>query len=176
MCAGLALNGALSNLAGGVLIILTRPFRVDDFIDAQGYSGTVEDIHITCTKLRTPDNKVVYVPNGALSSGTIVNYSEKDTRRVDFTFSIGYGDDFEKAKNTVMNILSSHELVLDDPAPMVRVSEHGASSINLVARGWVKSSDYWTVNFDVIEAVKAAFDKEGIEIPFNQLDVHVKND
>lgn len=176
VCAGLALNGALSNLAGGVLIILTRPFRVDDFIDAQGYSGTVEDIHITCTKLRTPDNKVVYVPNGTLSSGTIVNYSEKDTRRVDFTFSIGYGDDFEKAKNTVMNILSSHELVLDDPAPMVRVSEHGASSINLVARGWVKSSDYWTVNFDVIEAVKAAFDKEGIEIPFNQLDVHVKND
>lgn len=176
VCAGLALNGALSNLAGGVLIILTRPFRVDDFIDAQGYSGTVEDIHITCTKLRTPDNKVVYVPNGALSSGTIVNYSEKDTRRVDFTFSIGYADDFEKAKTTVMNILTSHELVLKDPAPMVRVSEHGASSINLVARGWVKSSDYWTVNFDVIEAVKAAFDKEGIEIPFNQLDVHVKND
>ena len=175
VCAGLALNGALSNLAGGVLIILTRPFRVDDFIDAQGYSGTVEDIHITCTKLRTPDNKVVYVPNGALSSGTIVNYSEKDTRRVDFTFSIGYADDFEKAKTIVMNILASHELVLDDPAPMVRVSEHGASSINLVARGWVKSGDYWTVNFDVIEAVKAAFDKEGIEIPFNQLDVHVKN-
>ena len=176
VCAGLALNGALSNLAGGVLIILTRPFRVDDFIEAQGYSGTVEDIHITCTKLKTPDNKVVYVPNGALSSGTIVNYSEKDLRRVDFTFSIGYGDDFEKAKSIVANIFTAHELVLDNPAPMVRVSEHGASSINLVARCWVKSSDYWTVNFDVIESVKAAFDKEGIEIPFNQLDVHVKND
>lgn len=175
VCAGLALNGALSNLAGGVLIILTRPFKVDDFIEAQGYSGTVEDIHITCTKLRTVDNKVVYLPNGALSSGSIVNYSEKDTRRVDFTFSIGYGDDFEKAKNIVMGILESHELVLSDPAPMVRVSEHGASSINIVARGWVNSGDYWTVNFDVLEAVKLAFDKEGIEIPFNQLDVHVKN-
>ncbi len=175
VCAGLALNGALSNLAGGVLIILTRPFRVDDFIEAQGYSGVVEDIHITCTRIRTGDNKVVYIPNGALSSGSIVNYSEKETRRVDFTFSIGYGDDFEKAKSIVMDILENHELTLDDPAPMVRVSAHGASSIDLVARAWANSGDYWTVNFDVLEAVKAAFDKEGIEIPFNQLDVHVKN-
>ena len=175
-CVGLALNGALSNLAGGILIILTRPFRVDDFIEAQGYSGTVEDIHITTTKIRTGDNKVVYIPNGPLSSGTIVNYSVKDTRRVDFTFSIGYGDDFEKAKAIVMDICTSHELVLDDPAPMVRVSGHGQSSIDLVTRVWVKSADYWTVNFDILEAVKAAFDKEGIEIPFNQLDVHVKND
>ena len=174
-CVGLALNGALSNLAGGILIILTRPFRVDDFIEAQGYSGTVEDIHITNTKIRTADNKVVYIPNGPLSSGTVVNYSVKDTRRVDFTFSIGYSDDFEKAKGIVMDILTAHELTLDDPAPMVRVSAHGASSIDLVARVWVKSADYWTVNFDILEAVKAAFDKEGIEIPFNQLDVHVKN-
>ena len=175
-CVGLALNGALSNLAGGILIIITRPFRVDDFIEAQGHSGTVEDIHITATKLRTPDNKVVFIPNGPLSSGTIVNYSLKDTRRVDFTFSIGYGDDFEKAKAIVMDICTSHALVLDDPAPFVRVSSHGASSIDLVTRVWVKSGDYWTVNFDILEAVKAAFDKEGIEIPFNQLDVHVKND
>ena len=175
-CVGLALNGALSNLAGGILIILTRPFRIDDFIDAQGHSGTVEDIHITTTKIRTPDNKVVYIPNGPLSSGTIVNYSVKDTRRVDFTFSIGYGDDFERAKAIVIDICNSHELVLKDPAPMVRVCEHGASSINLVTRVWVNSADYWTVNFDILESVKAAFDKEGIEIPFNQLDVHVKND
>ena len=174
-CVGLALNGALSNLAGGILIILTRPFRVDDFIEAQGYSGTVEDIHITNTKIRTGDNKVVYIPNGPLSSGTVVNYSVKDTRRVDFTFSIGYSDDYEKAKKIVMDILTSHELTLDDPAPMVRVCAHGASSIDLVARVWVRSGDYWTVNFDVLEAVKTAFDKEGIEIPFNQLDVHVKN-
>ena len=175
-CIGLALNGALSNLAGGILIIVTRPFRVDDFIEAQGHSGTVEDIHITTTKIRTPDNKVVYIPNGPLSADTIVNYSVKDKRRVDFTFSIGYSDDYEKAKKIVMDILTSHELTLDDPAPMVRVSAHGASSIDLVARVWVKSNDYWTVNFDILEAVKTAFDKEGIEIPFNQLDVHVKND
>lgn len=175
VCIGLAVNGAVANLAGGVVIILTRPFKVDDFIEAQGHSGTVEDIHITCTRLRTPDNKVIYIPNGALSSGTVVNYSEKDTRRVDFTFSIGYGDDFEKAKKIITDICTAHELVLKDPAAFVRVSEHGASSINIVARVWVNSADYWTVNFDIIEAVKTAFDKEGIEIPYNQLDVHVKN-
>ncbi len=176
VCIGLAVNGAVSNLAGGVVILLTRPFKVDDFIEAQGYSGTVADIHITSTKLITGDNKVVYIPNGALSSGSIVNYSEKDTRRVDFTFSIGYGNDFEKAKAIVTEVCNAHELVLKTPAPMVRVSEHGASSINLVTRVWVNSADYWTVNFDILEAVKTAFDKEGIEIPFNQLDVHVKND
>ena len=175
-CIGLALNGAVSNLAGGVIIILTRPFRVDDFIEAQGVSGTVEDIHITCTRVRTGDNKVVYLPNGALSSGTIINYSEKDTRRVDFTFSIGYGNDFEKAKAIVLDICNAHALVLKDPAPMVRVSEHGASSINLVTRVWVNNGDYWTVNFDILEAVKKAFDEQGIEIPYNQLDVHVKKD
>ena len=176
VCVGLAVNGALSNLAGGVLIILTRPFRIDDFIEAQGYSGTVEDIHITTTKIRTGDNKVVYIPNGALSSGTIVNYSVKDTRRVDFTFSIGYGDDFERAKAIITEICDSHELVLKDPAPTVRVSSHSASSIDIVTRVWVKSGDYWTVNFDILEAVKIAFDKNGIEIPYNQLDVHVKQD
>ncbi len=176
VCIGLAVNGALSNVAGGVLIIVTRPFKIDDFIEAQGISGTVEDIHMVCTKLRTPDNKVVYVPNGALANGNITNYSEKDTRRVDFTFSIGYTSDFEKAKEIVTNILTSHELTLDDPAPMIRMSAHGASSIDITARAWVKSADYWTVNFDVIEAVKAEFDKNGIEIPFNQLDVHVKQD
>jgi small conductance mechanosensitive channel len=175
VCIGLAVNGAVSNLAGGVVIILTRPFKVDDFIEAQGYSGTVEDIHITCTRIRTGDNKIVYVPNGALSSGNIVNYSEKETRRVDFTFSIGYSDDFEKAKKIITDICSAHELVLKDQPIFVRVSEHGASSINIVARVWTKSEDYWTVNYDIIEAVKTAFDKEGIEIPFNQLDVHLKN-
>lgn len=175
-CVGLALNGTLSNLAGGILLIITRPFKVDDFIEAQGYSGTVEEIHITNTQICTPDNKVVYIPNGALSTGTILNYSVKDIRRVDFTFSIAYSNDFEKAKKIVMDVFSSHEMILDDPEPMVRVSEHGASSINIVARAWAKNGDYWTVKFDILEAVKAAFDKEGIEIPFNQLDVHVKND
>ncbi len=174
VCAGLALNGALSNLAGGVMIILTRPFRVDDYIEALGHSGTVEEIRIVSTRLRTPDNKVIYLPNGSLSAAEIVNYSENDTRRVDLTFSIGYGDDFERAKEIIRGICEAHELILSDPAPFIRVSEHGASSINIVTRVWVKSEDYWTVHFDLLESIKAAFDKEGIEIPFNQLDVHVK--
>lgn len=175
VCVGLAVNGALSNLAGGVLIILTRPFKIDDYIEALGYSGTVVDIHITNTKLLTPDNKVVYLPNGTLANGEIVNYSEKDIRRVDFSFSIGYGDDFEKAKDIIKNICNEHELILKDPAPFVRVKEHGASSINITTRVWTKNADYWTVYFDLMESVKTAFDKEGIEIPFNQIDVHVKN-
>ena len=176
VCIGLAVNGALSNMAGGVMIILTRPFKIDDYIEAQGHSGTVVDIHLTNTKLVTPDNKVIYIPNGTLANGDIVNYSEKDTRRVDFMFSIGYGDDFEKAKTIIKNICESHELIMKDPAPFVRVKEHGASSINIVTRVWTKSSDYWTVYFDVTEKVKTEFDREGIEIPFNQLDVHVKKD
>ena len=156
---GLAMNGALGNLAGGILLIITRPFRIDDFIEAQGVSGTVEEIRITMTKIKTPDNKVVFIPNGPLSSGTIVNYSMKDTRRVDFVFSIGYQNDFNEAKTIVSDILASHELVLDDPATFVRVSKHGESAIEITARAWVKSGDYWTVNFDVIEAVKKAFDE-----------------
>ncbi len=171
---GLAVNGTLSNLAGGVLIILTRPFRVDDFIEAQGYSGTAEEIHITYTKLRTPDNKVVYLPNGALANGNIVNYSEKETRRVDFLFRISYSDDFERAKAVVYEVISTHPLALKAPEPFVKVSAHNSSSIDLTARVWVKSTDYWTVNFDVMEAVKRAFDKNGIEIPLNQLDVKIK--
>ena len=176
VCIGLAVNGALSNLAGGVLILVTRPFRVDDFIEAQGISGTVADIHITNTKIITPDNKVIYVPNGSLANGNIINYSEKDTRRVDLEFSIAYTADSNKAKEIISNILESHELVLKDPAPFVRMSEHAASSIQIKARAWTKNSDYWTVFFDVTEAVKSEFDKNAIEIPFNQLDVHIKND
>ena len=176
VCVGLAVNGALSNLAGGVLIILTRPFRIDDYIEAQGYSGTVEDIHITNTKLRTPDNKTIYIPNGALSSGTVVNYSLRDTRRVDEVFSISYGTDFNKAKQILSDLYEAHPLVMKDPAPFIRVSEHAASSINITVRVWVKSEDYWTVKFDMLEAVKAKFDAENIEIPFNQMDVHIRND
>ncbi len=175
VCVGLALNGALANLAGGVLIILTRPFKIDDYIEAQGHSGTVAEIRITMTKLITPDNKVIYLPNGNLSSGDIVNYSEKDTRRVDFKFAISYNADFDKAKEIVRGILEGHELVLKEPAVFVRVSEHASSSITITARAWVNSGDYWTVNFDGIEAVKKAFDENGIEIPYDQLDVHVKN-
>ena len=178
VCAGLAVNGALSNLAGGVLILFTRPFKIDDYIEVEGsdISGTVEDIQIVCTKLRTPDNKTIYVPNGTLSNSNIINYSEKDTRRVGFTFTISYDNDFERAKSIVMDVCKSHELVLADPEPFVRLAEHGQSSLNITARVWVKSDDYWTVHFDILEAVKKSFDENGIVIPYNQLDVHIKND
>lgn len=178
VCAGLAVNGALSNLAGGVLILFTRPFKVDDYIEVvdSGISGTVEDIQIVCTKLRTPDNKVIYAPNGTLSNSNIINYSEKETRRVDFSFDIAYDNDFEKAKLLIEGVCSSHELALSDPAPMVRISEHGKSSIKLTARVWVKNDDYWTVKFDILERVKKLFDESGITIPYDQLDVHLKKD
>lgn len=176
VCIGLAVNGAVANIAGGVLLIFTRPIRVDDYIEAQGYSGTVTDIRLTSTKLLTPDNKVVYIPNGALANGNIVNYSEKDVRRVDMIFSIGYGDDFAKAQAILTEICLKHELVLKDPAPFIRMAEHASSSINIHVRVWAKNSDYWSVYFDILESAKKAFDENGIEIPFNQLDVHVKKD
>ena len=172
---GLAINGTLSNLAGGILILITRPFKDDDYIDACGYSGTVEDIRICHTKLRTTDNKVIYLPNGKLSTSEIVNYSEKDLRRVDLTFSISYSDDFEKAKKVIEEVWNQNELILKDPAPSVRVSAQSASSIDLTAKVWCKNEDYWTVNFDMLEQVKTAFDQNGIQIPFNELDVHIKN-
>ncbi len=175
VCIGLAVNGAVSNLAGGVLLIVTRPFKVDDYIEAQGYSGTVEDIHMTNTKIRTPDNKVVYIPNGALSSGNIVNYSEKELRRVDFTFTIAYEADYSKAVKILTDICNAHELVLREPAePMVRMSAHGDSAVEIATRVWTNNGDYWTVYFDILESVKAAFEKENIEIPYNKLDVNVK--
>ena len=173
---GLAVNGALSDLAGGVLILLTRPFRIDDYIEAQGFSGTVEDIHITNTKLRTPDNKTIYIPNGALSSGTIVNYSLQSIRRVDVTFAISYTSDFKKAQAIIAEICDSHPLILKDPTPFVRISEHAASAISITTRVWAKTADYWTVKFDLLESVKERFDAEGIEIPFQQVDVHIKGD
>ncbi len=158
VCVGLAVNGAVSNLAGGVLILVTRPFRVDDFIEAQGYSGTVIDIHITNTKLLTPDNKVIYVPNGALANGSIVNYSENDTRRVDLVFSIAYDADFAKAQKILLDLCEAHELVLKDMAPFVRMGEQAESAIHINTRVWVKKEDYWTVYADLMEAAKKAFD------------------
>lgn len=173
---GLAVNGALSNLAGGVLLILTRPFRIDDFIEAQGYSGTVENIHVTNTKLRTPDNKTVYIPNGALSSGSIINYSLTQTRRVDLVFSVSYAENIERARNIMLSACEEHGLVLKEPEPFVRVSEYSPSAVNITLRVWVKNADYWTVKFDILERVKAGFDSAGIKIPHEQMDVHIRND
>ncbi len=172
---GLAVQGALSNFAGGILIIFTRPFKIDDYIAACGVDGTVEDINLIHTVLRTPDNKVITLPNGTLANETIVNYSVKDTRRVDFVFSIAYDADFALAQRLLLSTLEAHELVLSDPAPFVRMKEHGDSAIKIAARAWVNSADYWTVYFDLTERVKTVFDENGIVIPFNQLDVHLAN-
>lgn len=176
VCIGLAVNGTLSNLAGGVLILVTRPFKVDDFIEAQGISGVVADIHITNTKIITGDNKVVYVPNAPLANGNIINYSEKDTRRVDLDFSIAFDSDTAKAQKIVTDIISAHELVLSDPAIFVRLGAPTDSALVIKSRAWVNSGDYWTVYFDVLAKVKEEFDANGIEVPYNQLDVHIKKD
>ena len=172
---GLAVQGALSNFAGGILIIITRPFKVDDFIETQGISGVVEDISIIHTTIKTGDNKTAILPNGALANSNVINYSRKDIRRVDFTFSIAYDANFALAQKVVLGVFEKHEKILDNPESMVRMTAHGASSIDLVSRCWVKTEDYWDVYFDVMETVKSEFDKNGIEIPYNQLDVHVNN-
>lgn len=174
-CIGLALNGALGNFAGGILIIFTRPFRVDDFIEAQGISGTVEEIRITSTKLRTPDNKVIYVPNGALSGGNIVNYSEKELRRVDVKFSVDYEADTEKAVSIIKGLINENDLIIRDPAPFCGVTAYEDSAIAITARVWAKNSDYWTVYGAILHGGVAELNKNGITIPYNILDVRVKN-
>ena len=171
---GLAINGALGNIAGGVLILLSRPYRIDDFIEVAGYMGTVEDIHLVATLIRTPDNKQVVVPNGTASTSVVVNYSRKDTRRVDLTFPVGYGDDRKLAQQVLTDVCSKHEKVLADPAPTVRVMQNGPNSVELVVRVWVKKEDYWDVYFDLTENGKTALDEVGITIPYQQLDVHIK--
>ena len=173
---GLAVNGALGNIAGGVLIIVTRPFRLDDFIEVAGYSGTVEDIRLVSTRLRTPDNKVVVVPNGTASSAVVVNYSVKDTRRIDLTFPIGYEEDRPRAQKVLLDVCKKKKTVLKDPAPMVRVMSNGASGVELIVRVWVRSVDYWPTYFDLIENGKTALDEAGIKIPYPQMDVHIKKE
>lgn len=172
---GLALQGSLGNLAGGLLILILRPFKIGDYIEAQGEGGTVEDISIFYTYLTTPDNKVVMIPNGALANGNILNYSMKDLRRVDFEFSIAYDEDYERAKKAINEVIETVPNILLDPQPLVRMKTHGESTINIVTRVWVKSENYWDVYYDMMEAIKTKFDNENIEIPFNQLDVHIKN-
>ena len=169
----LAVQGVITNLASGIMLVVTKPFEEGDYVDIDGIAGTVEKIHITCTKLKTPDNKVITIPNSTVSAANITNYSVKDTRRVDLTFSVAYGSDVEKVKALILGVIAKHELILTDPAPMVRLTEHGASSLDFVTRVWVKSGDYWTVNFDLKEQVLAALEGAGISIPFPQMDVHV---
>ncbi len=171
VCIGLAVNGALSNIAGGVLILVTRPFRVDDFIDAQGVSGTVTDIRMVSTKIVTGDNKVIYLPNGALANGNIINYSEKEFRRVDMEFTVSVAADYEKAKSLILSAFETHELVINEPKPFVRVASHGKDGITIKGRAWTKNGDYWTVYFDVTEKLKADFEANGIGIPVQQINI-----
>ena len=175
LAVGLALQGSLANFAGGVLVLMFRPFKVGDFVEAQGISGVVSSIQIFHTIIKTGDNKVIVVPNGALSNGIITNYSREETRRVDFVFGIGYGDDIAKAKAILERLVSEDERSLKDPAPLVVVSALADSSVNFTVRVWVKSDDYWATYFAITEAVKLAFDAQGISIPFPQRDVHLHN-
>lgn len=173
LAVGLALQGSLANFAGGVLILLLKPFKVGDFIDAQGHMGTVNAIHIFNTILKTPDNKTIIIPNGSLSNGSITNFSTEPTRRVEMTFGIGYEDDITKAKQILTKLIVEDERIFKDPAPQVVVAELGDSSVNFKVRVWCNSSDYWGIYFDMTETVKLTFDQENISIPFPQRDVHL---
>jgi small conductance mechanosensitive channel len=172
---GMALQGTLQNFAGGFMILVFKPFRAGDYIEAQGYAGTVREIQIFNTVLKTPDNKTIIIPNGGLATGSLINYSTEEQRRVDFTFGIGYNDEIDNAKQVLMNIISGDERIFKEPEPFIAVSELADSSVNLAVRVWAKSSDYWDIYFDMLEKVKKEFDKEGISIPYPQTDMHVYN-
>lgn len=170
---GFALQGSLANFAGGVLILLFKPFKVGDYISAQGFDGTVKKIEVFNTILTSVDNKTIILPNGQLSNSPVTNYSREKLRRVDLTFGIGYDDDLKKAQKTIEGIVSKHKLILKEPASFVRVSELGDSSVNFAVRLWCKKEDYWIIYFDMIEAVKLSFDKAKISIPYPQMDIHM---
>lgn len=169
---GMALSGNLQNFAGGLIVLLFRPFKVGDFIDSQGVSGTVREIQIFHTILTTPDNKVIYIPNGALSSGTVTNYSREDTRRVEWVIGVEYGENFDKVESTVRRMLAEDGRILTTPAPFVALHALADSSVNVIIRVWVKSADYWDVYFDMNKNIYSVFNQEGIGFPFPQLTVH----
>jgi small conductance mechanosensitive channel len=173
LAVGLALQGSLSNFAAGVLLLIFRPFKVGDFVEAAGTAGVIQSIQIFTTELHTGDNKKVIVPNGRIIGDNIINYSANDTRRIDLVFGIGYQDDIDAARRVLEEVLAADERILDDPKPVIAVVALADSSVNFVCRPWVKSSDYWPVHFSVTEAVKKAFDANGISIPFPQRDVHL---
>ncbi len=170
---GLALQGSLANFAGGMLIIMLRPFKAGEYIEAQGVGGTVDSIQIFHTILKTPDNKTVVIPNGSLSNGNIVNYSRQPTRRVDLNIGIDYGDDVKQAREILLRLARADERVFSDPAPVVWLVSLGDSSVNLSLRMWTNTSDYWGVFWDIQELAKETFDREGITIPFPQRTLHM---
>ena len=173
LAVGMALSGTLQNFAGGVMILLFKPYKVGDVIEAQGYIGSVKEIQIFITVLTTPDNKTVLIPNGPLATGSMINFSTQATRRVDWTFGIAYGDDLDKAYEVLNRCIAEDERILKDPAPFMALSALADSSVNIVVRVWVNAADYWGVHFDMNEKVYRNFEKEGLGIPFPQMDVHL---
>ena len=174
LAVGMALSGTLQNFAGGVLILIFKPFKAGDLIEAQGYLGVVSEIQIFNSTLKTPDNKVVIIPNGGLSTSSMINYSKEPIRRVDWTFGIAYGDNADKAKSVLKQLIEADSRILKDPEMFIAISELADSSVNFVVRAWVKAEDYWGVFFDMNESVYKSFDKEGLSIPFPQMDIHLQ--
>ncbi len=172
---GLALQGSLSNFAGGLMILFFKPFKVGDFVEASGETGTVVGISVVYTELLTPDNKRVTIPNGTLTNSVIKNYSSEEFRRVDLAFNVAYDSDDQTVKSIIQDIIDAHPQALKEPEPLVRMSAHSDSALVYTVRIWCKNSDYWAVYFDVLEGVKASFDKHNITIPFPQVDVHINN-
>jgi len=170
---GFALQGSLGNFASGVMLVIFRPFKTGDFVEAGGAVGIIEEIGIFSTIMRTGDNKKVIIPNSGITGSNITNYSAKETRRVDLVFGIGYGDDIRKAKEILQRLMRKDDRILTDPEPVVALAELADSSVNFVVRPWVKSGDYWTALWDLTEKVKLTFDQEGVSIPFPQQDVHM---
>jgi small conductance mechanosensitive channel len=170
---GLALQGSLSNFAAGFLMIIFKPFKAGDYIDGGGASGIVEKIEVFTTTIKTIDNKVVIIPNAKMMGDNITNYSAKETRRVDIDFGVSYSDDIDKVRTCIQSVIDADSRVLKDPPVSILVKELADSSVNFQLRAWVKGADYWNVYFDVVESVKKRFDKEGISIPFPQMDVHI---
>ncbi len=170
---GMALSGTLQNFAGGVMLLIFKPFKVGDYIEAQGHAGTVKEMQIFHTILNTPDKKTIFIPNGGLSSGSLINYSDEPRRRVDWTFGISYTDNIDRAREVILEVLNSDDRIIQDPQPFVGVISLGDSSVNLVTRAWVDAINYWDVFFDMNERIKKEFDKKGISIPYPQHDVHL---
>ena len=172
LAVGMALSGNMQNLAGGLILLFFKPYKIGDFIEAQGVSGTVIAIQIFHTILTTPDNKVLFIPNGPLSSGTVINYSRNEIRRVDFTISVEYGTDVEKVKSVTLDLLKSDSRILEEPAPFIAVKELADSGVNFTLRVWANAADYWDVFFDTNERIYAEYNKQGINFPFPQLQIH----
>lgn len=173
---GLALQGSLSNFASGVMLIIFRPFKVGDYVNVGGVGGSVEEIEIFTTKLITPDNKVVIIPNGQITTSSITNFSANDTRRVDLVVGVSYDDDIRKVRQVLTDIINGDERILKEPAVTIAVLEMADSSVNFAVRPWVKSEDYWGVFFDLQEKIKIRFDEENITIPYPQTDIHIKKE